>query len=431
MGNLKLKILSSREEVLDGESNYCYLCEGNLEDYVKSVPERYADYDVQRGIVNNVYLDRLTETIMKKKFIPPIVLIAEDFENESTEILINKYKILDGLQRTFRIKSIYNALNLFLKEHNNINNSDTKFKLSRKYKNELDSIDSDMDIFWTIVKIHFEDNISIPNLKNVFKESIQWFEVWSNLDKKEQINKMLILNAGHKPMDMKHQLELLFLNIISENQLPNFVRAKDVNSSFFYSKKKEGHIHLSHFISAILAFHNKTPITVDSKYLHNLQENLDSELEELKYYFQNANLEKLVEFIQDLDKLFNSEYKDTDPETGVEKNIGLEWLGRETILIGIFAAFGSFYETKKDRISFENILLEIKEEISKNIGVFNIKLFNECKTTSIDITKVNIGNIFKYTTYNAMSQFLVYGDKDIIDWDKYFKFGTKVYNESK
>lgn len=430
MEEFKLKILSSRNEVNNSNNDICYLCEATLEDYVKSIPTRYTDYDVQRGIVTNVYLDKLSETILNKKFIPPIVLIAEKHnENPSTELKIIEYKILDGLQRTFRIKAIYNALTLFIKNFENIDKDITKYNLSKQFKEELVNVGSDINIFWTIVRIYFDQNKNIEDFKNVFKESLQWFEVWSSLEKKEQINKMLVLNAGHKPMDIKHQLELLFLNIISEEQLKQFVRAKDINSSFFYAKKEEGLIHLSHFISAILAFDKAEPITVDSTYLQKLQENLDTELEKLKFYFQNGNLEKLIELMTKLDSLFNKNY----PEDSNNKKIGLEWLGRETVLVGIFASFGLYFQKiqKEDpKKSFSIILEDIYTKISKNINVFNIQSFNECKTSSIDITKVNIGNIFKYTTFNSMKELLLSNDTNIIDWDKYFKFGTKVYHES-
>ena len=276
----------------------------------------------------------------------------------------------------------------------------------------------DANILWTILIVSNERKYSLNYLKNIFKSSLQWFEVWTSLEKKEQINKMLVLNAGHKPMDIKHQLELLFLNIIPEDKLKMFTRAKDVNSSFFYKNKTEGQLHLSHFISAMLAFDNAKPITVDADFLHKLQENLDLELERFKLYFENNNLVKFVNLMENLDIEFNKQYN----------SIGLEWLGRETILIGIFSAFGSFYKNNSDK-GFDWCLNEILNTIKKNIKIFNINEFNQCKTKSIDITKVNIGNIFKYTTFNAMYLLL---EKNVtnINWDELFKHGTKAYYES-
>lgn len=401
------------------------MCQGSLDQYIKAIPERYTDYDVQRGIVTNVYLDRLTQTILEKRYIPPIVLIANDlqYDKELNELSIQgEFKILDGLQRTYRIKSIFNALNLYVEElRKEVDfSSITKFKLSKTYKHQLEELDTDSTILWSINHITQQHAYTVDYLANVFNDFQQWFEVWNGLEKKEEINKMLVLNAGHKPMDIKHQLELLFLNVMPDEFLNDFVRAKDVNSSFFYNKKEIGQLHLSHFISALLAFQAAKPITIDAKYLQNLQNDLDKELEKIKYYFEDDNLANLIEFTKNLDNLFANEY-DTD-------NIGLEWLGRETVLIGLFAAFGRFFQKKKDELAFSNCLEHITEQLQKHIHIYKIAEFNTAKTTSIDITKVNIGNIFKFTTFNATCQLLLNGTTEV-NWDTLFKNGTKVDNE--
>lgn len=415
-----MKILSSREE--QATNSTCYICEGSLENYINSIPERYTDYDIQRGIVTNVYLDRLTQTILEGKYIPPLVLVSLESNPISMEsITIIKYKILDGLQRTYRIKAIYNALELYISEVENHQvdfSIYSKFKLSRTYKEKFEEKDTNATILLTIIKWVNENKVSILELKNIFPDFTQWFEIWTGLEKKEQINKMLVLNAGHKPMDIKHQLELLFLNIMPDTYLATFVRAKDINSSFFYNKKELGQLHLSHFISALLSFDKAKPITVDAKFIQSLQNDLDNELEKIKFYFENHNIELLIDFTKALDNLFFQEYN----------NIGIQWLGRETILVGLFSAFGKYYQKNKDHTSFEECLNEIKQKISSNIEIFNIVEFNKAKTTSVDITKVNIGNIFKYTTSNVMCQLLLHNKIDV-NWDTTFKFGAKADND--
>jgi len=420
--NLNLKILSNRPESNTNGQSICYMCEGNLKEYVDSIPSRYTDYDVQRGIVSNVYLDNLALTILNGKFIPPIVLVAlGDYTlNDDNTITISEYKILDGLQRSYRIKAIYNALELYIAEvDKGIDLSQiSKFKLSRTYKEYFEKKDTTATILLTIIKWVEENNTSTDELKLIYPHFIQWFEIWVKIDKKEQINKMLLLNAGHKPMDIKHQLELLFLNIIPSHYLSSFIRAKDINSSFFYNKKTVGQLHLSHFISALLSFNDAKPITVDAKFIQSLQNDLDTELEKIKHYFENKNLELLIDFTKRLDDLFYKEYQDE----------GIQWLGRETVLAGLFSAFGKYYKINEDNITFKECLFQIEEKITKNIKIFNINQFNDAKKTSIDITKVNIGNIFKYTTFNVMSKLLI-DDETNVDWDKTFKFGTKAYDD--
>lgn len=418
MKKLELKILSNREENSEIAKNVCYLCEGSLEDYVNSVPEFYAEYEVQRGIVKNIYLDKLAQTILDKKFIPTIVLIADsEVDINGSKLILNNYKILDGLQRTFRIKAVYSALNLFIREKK-INNIDfeniSKLKLSKDFKKELEDAESDTNVLWTICQTIKEKKYTLEYVENIFKESLQWFEIWTKLDKQEQINKMLVLNAGHKPMNIKHQLELIFLNIIPSDYLVNFDRAKDINSSSFYKEKKEGELHLSHFISALLSFEKQEPVTVDTKFIQYLQDNLETELENIKIYFNETNLKLFINFMKKLDSLFNKEYPVNTSFEG-----GLSWLGRETVLIGLFAAFGRFYKKKCTEKTLEESLELIEDMLKKEIHIFKIDEFNKAKKTSIDITKVNIGNIFKKTSFNAMSNYLIDGITDI-NWEKLF-----------
>ncbi|MBE0491322.1 MAG: hypothetical protein IBX44_03610 [Sulfurospirillum sp.] len=414
---LNLKILSTRDEINSGNKSVCYLCEGSLEEYVKSIPERYTEYDIQRGIVKNVYLDRLTKSILANKYIPPIVLIADKFDINGEILKIKVYKILDGLQRTYRIKAIYYALNLFISEIDNNHSKKkelkeiTKYKLSKMYKTQLDEMNSDITILWSILRIFYDENKSLADLKTVFANFNQWFEVWVSLDQKEQINKMLVLNAGHKPMDIKHQLELLFLNIIHPKYLDNFVRSKDANSSFFYKRKQSGELHLSHFISAIISFHYHEPISVDAKFIRDLQDDLDEKLEELKDYFLNETLELFIEFMKQLDIIFFNEYGQT----------GIEWIGKETMLIGIFAALGKYYKQQDNNLT--DFLNDIKQKITINITNLKINEFEDVKNT-IDFTKLNIGDTFKNTTFYVFCHLFFKNTTDI-DWQDLFKNKAK------
>ncbi|MBU1667773.1 hypothetical protein KKC13_05090 [bacterium] len=413
MANLELKVLSKREETNNGNTSICYICEGTLENYIKSIPDRYREYDIQRGIVkNNVYLERLTTTILEKKHIPSIVLVSmQPLEDIDKALILQEYKILDGLQRSYRMKLVYNAYQLYLEKidkgsKEEIENK-TKFKLSQELKNELKEKATDISYFWTILDFYRDRDVD----RNVFQDFIQWFEVWDNLDKNEQINKMLLLNAGHKSMDMKHQLELLFLNIISDDYLKNFIRSKDINATYFYKNKNKGDLHLAHTISALIAFDKCEPILLNQKFLQELHENIDVELEQVKVFFMDNNLEKFINFSKQLDELIDNEYGKT----------GLEWIGRESVLIGMFAAFGKYFKIKYDKNieSLDNCFSDILEIISNNIESLKIDEFNMAKE-NVNIAKVNIGDLFKYSTYYYFCQILK-NNQINKDWKMIFK----------
>ncbi len=446
---LKLRILSTRTE---GE-NYCFNCEGNLEDYINSLPEQYKEYDIQRGIVANAYLDNLANTVLSDSFIPPIVLIADNSSKEGAfpeeNIIINEYKILDGLQRTVRLQSIYQAFQIYtsILEKMSVDEIETynKFKLKKIIKEDFDQYNIDASYLLSVIQYYKNSKSEVKS--SLFKDYKQWFIVWDKLDKTEQINKMLVLNAGHKSMDLKHQLELLFLNILplgyldktykikndkisdfvegtddAKDKINRFVRAKDINSAYFYKKKKVGQIHLSHLISALIAFERTIPFTLKQGDLQNIQNPDDNEFENLKIFFDNGSIDKIIQFIEKIDFLFQKEYSNEDE--------GLEWLGRESIQIGLFSAFGKYYEkqlSERPDLLFSDCLDEIYALLHDNIEKYKISEFNKAKT-NIDITKLNIGNVFKFTTYYATCKILFQQISDI-DWILFFKDYSKKVND--
>ncbi len=431
---LSLKILSEKQD----NSNVCFISEGNLEDYILSLPEKYKEYDIQRGIVKNSYLDNLTETVLSNGFVPPIVLISEDAEITTTNIIFNNYKILDGLQRTVRLQNIFKAFKVYLKLLVEYSKEEIeqlkKVHLSKLLREKFHSDDVEIVYLLSIIQ-HYKISQNVLE-KDIFKKFKQWFIIWNNLDKVDQVNNMLILNAGHKSMDLKHQLELLVLNILSEDFLNSkytisgvveetsrFVRAKEVNSAYFYKNKKAGQLHLSHLISALIAFERTIPFTLKQDDLQKIQNDDESEFENLKIFFENDNIDKVINFIEKIDLLFKNNYP--------ANNEGLQWLGRESVLIGLFSAFGKYYKKQLEinpDLSFSDNFEKIYLVLEENIIKYKINNFNEAKK-NIDITKLNIGNVFKFTTYYATCKIL-FNTIDEIDWKMFFnKYSKKVDDE--
>jgi hypothetical protein len=192
---MKATILDTRKE----GGGKCYLCKITLEDYVANLPKSYKDYEIQREIVPNVYLDHLVDTVLGRRHIPPIVLVVEDgdFRESSGELKIETFKILDGLQRTYRLKAIRSTIDyvLSLDEREDFL-SWTKFKLSKRFSEDLRGINSSTEVLRSILVFRAETDKA--QLLKSFSENIQWFEVWAGLSAEDEVNKMLTLNAGHK-----------------------------------------------------------------------------------------------------------------------------------------------------------------------------------------------------------------------------------------
>lgn len=241
-----------------------------LVDYIKSIPENYKDFDVQRGIVANRYLDHLADTIYKKKHIPPIVLIAEKFKKNDvlSELSVSSYQILDGLQRTHRLKVIWNVLEFLLNCENKADIDNNPGRFVRRNSVELRQLGGDIKLVKSLTDFGF---MSLESPEEFFAGNSLWLEVWTGLSDYEQVEKMLLLNAGHKSVNIKHQLELLFLSTLFglEKISPDgvtFVREKNQSAIQYSKTRKSGEYHFSHIISALIALsarYNQLPSRID------------------------------------------------------------------------------------------------------------------------------------------------------------------------
>jgi len=403
-------------DIITETSGKCFLTKIKLGDYITSVPENYKDYDVQREIVSNVYLDNLIQTVFEKKHIPPIVLVLEeqDFKlNGTKSIEILRFKILDGLQRTFRLKTIYDTVQ-FLKakmESENILQFN-RLEISRKYRTELETINSSSAILTRAIELYERTQDKDSDLLNFF-EKYQWFEVWTDLSPEEEVNKMLILNAGHKPVKTKHQLELLFMNILPIIQKVGprgfeVKREKEISSTSFSKNRIVGQFHFSHLIISILSIAEKKPLTTNVDLIQKRQSDyFDDTIFEtyLNFKFLHTFLEVLLR----IDQTLAGEYP-------IE---GTKWMGREISLVGMFAATGKYaYDSK---IEPDAALRMLEDKVIQHPASMNLSVFEE-QRNSVDLAKVNIGTINKRAVYNGVYDLLISGQ--VIQWSKHFKSMT-------
>ncbi len=172
---MKAQVLDQRSE----NKSTCYLVKILLKDYIENLPKDYKDYDIQREIVANTYLDDLLSTIVNKTHIPPIVLILDgDFQVVENTLEFSSFKILDGLQRTFRLNAIWNTITLFIAE---LEKGDeilglSKYQLSKQYSRILVEKDSNNKILQAIIHYYLESrNNPGFDLLDGFKDNFQWF----------------------------------------------------------------------------------------------------------------------------------------------------------------------------------------------------------------------------------------------------------------
>lgn len=406
---MEAKILERYHE----KDSTCFLTSIVLKDYVDSLPSDYKSYEVQREIVKNTYLDNLVTTITEGNHIPPIVLVIEEdeYSDRDNNLLINKYKILDGLQRTFRLKIIFDSINLLsakIEENGERILDYSKLQLNKSFKEDLIQIESNSTILYELTS--FAKKEGEKKLTDLFNRR-QWFEVWQGLSPDQEVTKMLILNAGHKPVKTKHQLELLFRNIIPILQkvdFPDFelIREKELSSIQYSKSRRPGQFHFSHIITSVLSLSEGKPLTTNTNLIQKTQANYFND-EVFDRFLHIDFLKSFLRTLIDIDSAVCTHYND----------IGIKWMGRETSLVGMFAATGK--HINENYVKPTQALNFLKNKIDQNPSLLALNEFEKHRN-NVDLAKVNIGNVNKKAVYNGLSSILD-ESSDKIDWSLYFK----------
>ncbi len=407
---MKATILDKRD---DGGSS-CYLCKVSLEDYIKGLPDTYQDYDIQREIVTNVYLDHLVDTVLGRRHIPPIVLMVDNkqFSNKHNELEVKTFKILDGLQRTFRLQSIRKTIDFCCDKLDPKEDylAWNKFKFSRSFSNDLRKLDSNTDVLRSVVSVYKDKGKA--GLLQTFEDNGQWFEIWTGLSPDEEVRKMLTLNAGHKPVKTRHQLELLFLNLLpvlreGEGQGFTLVREKETSATQFSKGRRPGSFHFAHIIASLLSFYEAKPVAPSTDLIQGIQSS-DTSIEQYAEFTAPKFLKEVVAFLVRLDKQLAEQYGEN----------GVLWMGREVSLAGLFGGLG---EVAKNAANSHTAVMRQFVEITKtHPKVLNLDQFEEVRN-NLDLSKVNIGNVNRVAVFSAVKEVLTSQQPDKVDWHKHFR----------
>lgn len=372
----------------------CYVCKANLEDYVSSLKPDFYEFEVQRGIVRNSYLDTLRNTISNNEMIPPITLVVSkkpivkdrilDVEDKSTDIL-------DGLQRTVRLW-VYKQINDIVKD-----------KGISSFADLVDALKSDdmgiriIDLYFVNAKflrdflLNAEGVSTIQSFINGWKEYNLLFYIWYGLNDKQIVRKMLELNAGQKAVSSTHQYELLYLHFFNNDKIKipddmQLVRVKDKEyQNIRRGRNKQGQFLQSSVIIAYQSFIQRKPLRVQAVNEVRMDEDNENDIEQ---FFSPENLTIFLQCMYLIDNVFCM----TD-----SKHIA--WYGKDTTLSGVYAALGDFVCSNDIGLRLQKLKKIAVHDIRKLH--FNVDKF-EMAYSKLSSTNVNVGNavrkaIFKYT----------------------------------
>ena len=413
----------------------CLLCKTNLLSYVKSLPIDYNEFYIQRDIVNNAFLDNLWDSIVSGQHIPNIVLVTdEDLSSVDikSDFSLSNFQILDGLQRSHRLIEIWRIIS-FIAENSHFykNNRENLFGDREKDEYIAECIKlsrakiKDSSLSLKLFKKIFTSYVDGVDLEAKLHKGALWVELWSGMTDELKIKKMLVLNAGQKSVNIKHQIELLFWSNIAlfEDILgkSNLFREKQANSMLFSRKREQGQFHFAHIVSAFLSLQEAKALNTNTQYTADATIKNNEENSRL-INIDSVLLTEFAHTLKEMDRWFAS------PEQ-------VRWLGREVVLVGIFAGIGEAAykgssgknneEESKNRLIIDQ-LKKFRLRINELSRVVNISNFDNERDLILH-SQVNVGNVNRTAVQKAIVDFQKsdVGQFSNVDWSQYFKGGRK------
>lgn len=388
-----------------------WLCKVSLWDYLEAVkPSTAFDFEIQRGIVKNIYLDTILDSIVVGEPFPPLTLLVENPKIESSSLIIDDFYILDGLQRTYRLwiyKQIIDmakAKDLFGPSWRSLH--DVISEMRQRFPEATQVIP-----YAVLQKIFSaESNIFLEKLEQAFKDFNLYLYIWGNLSEKEVVNKMLLLNAGQMRVSLQHQYELMFLRVFSDLNIPiTLVRTKD--SDYMDVKRgirQPGQFLFTTLVIGLRSFIECKPVRLDRKFNLNDEECISEE--DASFYFDKKFLEQFLGIIYQFDKKLSSS------DEAFKK-----WIVKDTSISSVLGAVGycirqKCNEENEFRVKTIQELKTILFTIFGKSSFFKLVDF-ERQYSRLSSVRINIGSVLRKAIFNY-SKCLI--DKTPITWEQAF-----------
>lgn len=329
------------------QTNVIYVKIG-IEDYLDLVGTNYNKFNLQRKREVHKGYDRLKEDLRKGALIPTMTLAIEpsvakpfsalveeekldEIKDRVLEIKDNVY-ILDGLQRTHKIKE--------LKDANVEFNKDQRLLL----------------------------------------------EIWFETDINHLLYRLIVLNSGQKPMSMRHQIELLFttMRVTLSNQIPDLeILVENKEEKRIRAKQ----LYFERLVTAYKSFLITSPEVdkdvlvsekiVEEKILENNEEYLSGTFNSFKDY-----LVKYCELDLELFRICNN----------TPLNIFKNWFSDANVINSFFAAIGMLHEDRSERINkaIDRLLEDLKND-QPGVDVLNLNEYKRIREEVADPKLFNVG----------------------------------------
>lgn len=232
--------------------------------------------------------------------------------------------------------------------------------------------------------------------RNIFIHRSLRLEIWVNIEFFPLAYRMLLLNAGQRPMSMKHQIDILSGGLATDLQdLPGIeiIKLKDHKR-----RVRPGQFHLSTLAQAFQAWMQRSP-NVDRTNLVVETMVVDEALESLGIDLTGENGNQRDGFRQFVSWLLR-----LDQALGEQQN---RFFANDTVVLGFAAAIGFAHknETLQDRLprAMEKLIISIEKGDADPLGVAT---FDQIRR-SIDTKRSNVGEATRGFVFRAVREFIM------------------------
>ncbi len=244
-----------------------------------------------------------------------------------------------------------------------------------------------------------ERSLIDPEEREIFLSRPLRLEVWPNIPFFSLAYRMLLLNAGQRPMSMKHQIEILAENLsISVSDTPGLDIKKTIDRG---RRVRPGQFQLVRITEMFQAWLQGQP-HIDLRNVIAEQLLSDDAVDAL-----GAGLASTESGAGQTDfKRFLAWLVEVDTALGQDQ---LAFFQTETVLQGISAAVGEAQRNSDLAPRLEIALARLLDEIKRDPeeDPFGISTFNEIRT-GIDPKKENVGEATRNIAFKAFKDFIHY-----------------------
>lgn len=364
-------------KILDNKPGW-YLGKVSLLDYIEALSVDNFNYEIQRGIVANPFLDTILNAVNTNTPLAPISLVTKNVGAVCDTVDIKQFNILDGLQRTFRLWIYYHLSKLAIENHC----GDYKI-ITKEFRHTCDNYSTAVSPRQVRSLFKKESEINVWNLKDNYANFDLYLYLWSGLSVDQEIKQMLILNAGQKQMNLNHQFELMYMRLFTENEFSDdrikIIRAKDGMPK----ERKVGEYLLSSVIIGVQSLVNMKPMRLSRDIFY---KDYDSQ--------SNISLSAVedvftIEFIQRfLDLLLQLDCKVSSCQ------VLSDWFVKDTTIAGIMAGIGIYINSLSCAPS--EILDRMKASVAKIKNADDFALLQyEDAYQKLSSAKLNIGMVVR------------------------------------